>query len=124
MHEYGLAQDVAEWLKAQLEQAGARRIIAVDIELGGLSHASVEHLAFWIRETLGEGPGKDATVRVLRAYPSLSCLDCRRGFSRSPPEDEEWDAYFLLTSCPHCGSTRVQLQGDTGCVIRHLELER
>jgi hydrogenase nickel insertion protein HypA len=124
MHEYGLAQDIAERLKAEAEQAGARRIVAVDIEVGGLSHTSAEHLAFWVQEALKEGPGEGAAVRVLRASPSLFCLDCRRRFSRSSPENEESDTYPLPTLCPRCGSTDVRVEGDTGCVIRHLELER
>ena len=124
MHEYGLALDVAERLKAEAERAGARRIVAVDIEVGGLSHASAEHLSFWVKEALGDGPGRDATVRVLRASPSILCLDCEQRSSTSPPDDEEWDAYSLPSRCPHCGSARVELEGDTACVIRHLELER
>jgi Zn finger protein HypA/HybF involved in hydrogenase expression len=124
MHEYGLAQDVAEQLKTEVERAGARRVTAVDIEVGGLSHASAEHLAFWVGEALREGPGKDARVRVQRASPTLFCRDCRRRSRPSPPEDEEWDAYSLPTLCPHCGSARVTVKGDTGCTIRHLELER
>jgi len=124
MHEYGLAQDIAERLKAEAERAGARRIIAVDIELGGLLHASAERLAFWVKEALREGLGKDATVRVVRASASLFCQDCRRRSSRAPSENEEWDAYSLPARCPHCGSARVRVKGDTGCLIRHLELER
>jgi len=124
MHEYGLAQDVAEQLKVEAQRAGARRIIAVDVEVGGLAHASAEHLAFWIGEALRQGRGADARVRVLRASPSLFCRDCRRRSQLSPPEDEEWDAYSLPARCPHCGSTCVRLDGDTACVIRHLELER
>lgn len=124
MHEYGLAQDVAAQLKAELQRADARRIIAVDIEVGGLSHTSAEHLAFWVEEALRGGQGEDATVRVLRASPSLLCEDCRQCSSPSPPESDEWDAYSLPARCPHCGSARVRLKGDTGCVIRRLELER
>jgi hydrogenase nickel insertion protein HypA len=124
MHEYGLAQDIAERLKAEVEHAGAQRITAVDIEVGGLSHASVEHLAFWVEAALSEGPGKEAEVRILRAAPALSCRDCGRRSEGSRPDDEEWDAYSLPARCPHCGSARVQVEGDTACVIRHLELER
>ena len=124
MHEYGLAQDVAEQVKVEAQRAGARRITAVDIEVGGLSHASVEHLAFWIEDALKEGPGKDAAVRVARAWPSVLCQDCRRRSQLSPLEAEEWGAYSLPWRCPHCGSVGVRLEGDTACVIRHLELER
>ena len=124
MHEYGLAQDVAEWLKAQVEQAGARRIIAVEIEVGGLVHGKADNIAFWVKEALGEELGKDATVRAVRAPASLFCADCRRHSSFEPSEDHEPDAHYLLALCPHCGSARVQVEGDTGCTIRHLELER
>jgi hydrogenase nickel incorporation protein HypA/HybF len=124
VHEFSLAQDVAQRLTAEAERAGARRIVAVDIEVGGLSHASAEHLSFWIKEALEDGPGRDATVRVLRAAPSILCRDCEQRSSAPPPDDEEWDAYSLPARCPQCGSAHVELEGDTACVIRHLELER
>jgi Zn finger protein HypA/HybF involved in hydrogenase expression len=124
MHEYGLAQEIAERLKAEAEQAGARRIIAVDIEVGGLLHGSADNIAFWVKEALGEGLGKDATVRAVRAPASLFCQDCRRRSSFEPSDSHELDVHYLLARCPHCGSARVQVEGDTGCLIRHLELER
>ena len=124
MHELRLAQDIVERLKAEVERAGARRIVATDIEVGGLSHTSTAHLAFWVEEALRKEQGGDVTVRVVRVSPSLTCEDCHQDFHGSLPEEEEWDAYSLLARCPHCGSTRVQLEDDTGCVIRHLELER
>jgi Zn finger protein HypA/HybF involved in hydrogenase expression len=126
MHEYGLAQDVVEQLKSEVERAGARRLVAADIEVGAFSHASAEYLAFWVEEGLrqGQGPGKDAAVRVLRASPSLFCRDCQRCARLSPPEDEGGDACSLPAGCPHCGSSRVMVRGSTGCTIRRLELER
>jgi Zn finger protein HypA/HybF involved in hydrogenase expression len=124
MHEYGLAQEIAKRLKAEAERAGARRIIAVDIEVGGSLHASADNIAFWVKESLGEELGKDATVRAVRAPASLFCPDCKRRSSRVSPDNEEWGAHLLPARCPHCGSSRVRVKGDTGCLIRHLELER
>jgi hydrogenase nickel insertion protein HypA len=123
MHEYSLAQEIAERLKAEAEREGARRIVAVDIEVGGLVHGSADNIAFWVKEALREGLGKDATVRVARAPASLLCADCQRRSSFEPSDDHELDAHYLLARCPHCGSARVQVKGDTGCLIRHLELE-
>jgi len=124
MHEFGLAQDIAKRLNAEAEQAGARRIVAVDIEVGGLVHGSTDNIAFWVKEVLREGLGKDAAVRVVRAPASLFCQDCQRHSSFEPSESHELDAHYLLARCPHCGSARVQVKGDTGCLISHLELER
>jgi len=123
MHEFGLAQEIAERLKAEAEKERARRIIAVDIEVGGLVHGNVDNIAFWVKEALGEELGKDATVRAVRAAASLLCQDCRRRSSFEPSDDHELDAHLLLARCPHCGSAQVQVKGDTGCLIRHLELE-
>jgi Zn finger protein HypA/HybF involved in hydrogenase expression len=124
MHEYGLAQEIAERLKAEAEREGARRIVAVDIEVGSLVHGSADNIAFWVKEALGEELGKEAAVRAVRAAASLFCQDCRRRSSFEPLDDHELDAHYLLARCPHCGSARVQVEGDTGCLIRHLELER
>lgn len=123
MHEYGLALEIAERLKAEAEQAGARRIVAVDIEVGGLVHGSADNIAFWVKEALGEELGRDATVRAARASASLLCQDCRRHSSFEPTDDHERDARYLLARCPHCGSGRVQVKGDSGCLISRLELE-
>jgi hydrogenase nickel incorporation protein HypA/HybF len=124
MHELGLAQEIAKRLKAEAEREGARRIVAVDIEVGGLVHGSVDNIAFWVKESLREGLGKDATVRVVRAAASLSCPDCGRASSHEPPDDHDALAQSLLARCPHCGSARVKVEGDASCLIRHLELER
>jgi Zn finger protein HypA/HybF involved in hydrogenase expression len=123
MHEYGLAQDIVERLKAEMKRADARCIVAADIEVGGLSHTSTDHLAFWVEEVLRQEQGGDVTVRVVRTSPSLTCGDCQQDLRGSLPEEEEWEAYSLPAVCPHCGSTRVQPRGDTGCVIHHVELE-
>jgi len=124
MHEYGLARDIAEKLKAEVERAGARRVIAVDIEVGGLVHGSTDNIAFWVKEALKDGPGKETTVRVVRGSASLLCQACGRCSSQAPPEEHDLEAYRLLARCPHCGSADVRVEGDTGCVIRHVELER
>jgi Zn finger protein HypA/HybF involved in hydrogenase expression len=124
MHEFGLAQDIAKRLKEEAEQAGAQRIVAVDIEIGGLVHGSPDNIAFWVKESLGEDLGKDTAVRVLRAAATVFCQDCRRRSSFEPSDSHELDARYLLARCPRCGSTRVRVKGDATCLIRHLELER
>jgi len=123
MHEYSLAQEIADRLKAEAERAGGRRIVAADIEVGGLVNGSADNIEFWLKEALRDGLGKDAAVRVVRGPASLLCQDCRRRSSLEPSDDHELSARYLLARCPHCGSARVQVEGDTGCLIRHLELE-
>ncbi len=123
MHDFALAQDIAEQVKAEAQRAGARRVLDVEIEVGGLSHCSAERLRFWLSEALKEGTAGDAAVRVVKTSPFVICSDCRRRTRHSPPSDKEWDAYFLPAQCPYCGSPHVRLEGDSGCTIRHLEME-
>ncbi len=123
MHDYGLAQDIAEEVTAEARRAGARRVTAVEIEVGGLSHSSPERLGFWIGEALKDGPSGEVTVRVVKSSPVLRCSACGRRSQQSPPTDREDDGYEPQVQCPCCGSTLVRLEGDSGCVIRRLELE-
>ncbi len=123
MHDYSLAQDIAEEVRAEARRAGARRITAVEIEVGGLSHSSAERLGFWIGEALKDGPSGEVTVSVMKASPVLCCAACGRRSEHSPPPGTEPDAREPPVQCPCCGSPLVRLEGDTGCVIRRLELE-
>jgi Zn finger protein HypA/HybF involved in hydrogenase expression len=124
MHEYHLALEIAKRLKAEAEREGARRIVAVDVEVGGLVHGSIDNIAFWVKESLGEALGKDTIVRAVRAPASMFCTDCQRHSSLEPSEDHEPEARYLLARCPHCGSAQVQVEGDASCLILSLELER
>jgi Zn finger protein HypA/HybF involved in hydrogenase expression len=124
MHEFSLAQEIAKRLKAEAEREGARRIVAVDIEVGGLVHGSPDNIAFWVKESLREGSGQETTVRAVRAAASMSCRDCGRTSSYEPPDEHDPVALSLLARCPHCGSASVEVEGDASCLIRHLELER
>jgi hydrogenase nickel insertion protein HypA len=122
MHEYHLAQEIAERLKAEAEQAGARRIVAAEIEVGALSQVSAEHLAFWIGEALKDVAGNEPNVRVLTASVAFFCRDCRRRVPLQPPKDGESEA--PPASCARCGSTRLRVKADTGCRVQRLELEQ
>ena len=73
MHEFSLAQEIAERLKAEAEREGARRIVAVDIEVGGLVHGSADNIAFWVKEALRGRPGK-GRHRPRREGPRLTVL--------------------------------------------------
>lgn len=124
MHDYALAQDIAEQVRTEARQAGARRITAVEIEVGGLSHSSAERLSFWIGEALKDGPSEEIAVRVDKVLPSLCCCACGQRSQHSPASESEWETSMPPVQCPYCDSTQVQLEGDTSCIIRRVELER
>jgi len=86
-------------------------------------HGNTDNIAFWVKESLGNQMGTDVAVHAVRAQASLVCDDCRRRSSLEPSEDHEPDAHYLLTRCPRCGSAKVQVEGDAGCLIKRLELE-
>lgn len=48
MHEYGLANDLARSVRAEVKRAGGHQIAKVDVEVGGMARLSTEFLSGWL----------------------------------------------------------------------------
>ena len=122
MHEYGLAADIARRVEARARRSGARRLAVLDVEVGALDRLSPDHLAFWLREALGEAVGA-ASISVLRAPLSLTCLRCGHLRTVAPDDDELAALDPAFSRCPACRSFEVEVDGKAGCRIRALQFE-
>lgn len=123
MHEYGLAGEIADGVKAAIARSGAQRVAALDVEIGALVRLDLELLAGWLREALGDAAGADARIRVRKAPLRIVCLRCghRRVVVSDDaalpwPEPEDW-------RCARCRSDEVRVDGHGGCRIGALRLE-
>jgi hydrogenase nickel insertion protein HypA len=123
MHEVTLAREIAEAIIREAENANAKRVLSVELELGDLAFLDPDNIEIWVREALAEGPGKDAVLKISMARSSLTCNAC--GFSGVPDIPEDHDHHLPLPTpyCPRCRSDDVQLDGQTGCILKRIELE-
>lgn len=109
MHEYAVTQSIVNIAVEAAQQAGARRILGIDLVLGELSSIVDDSIQFYFdmlsQGTLAEG----ATLRFRREPTTVTCWDCNHQFSARAP---------LPGACPACAGNRLQVQGG-----REFELE-
>ncbi|MCP5373025.1 MAG: hydrogenase maturation nickel metallochaperone HypA [Hyphomicrobiales bacterium] len=111
MHEMSLIEGVLRILADEARRQNFDRVTKVWLEVGVLSHAEPEALAFCFdaatRGTLAEG----AMLEVIRTAGKAWCARC----SENVPVRNRYDA------CPRCGG--YQLQVVEGDELRVKELE-
>jgi hydrogenase nickel incorporation protein HypA/HybF len=92
MHEYSLAQDMAEVIISAL--GGARRLAAVTVVMGPLSGVSWESLSFCFTEIAStKGLGSPELV-VRKTVAEMRCSQC----------GHVWHSDDFEPGCPACGS--------------------
>ncbi len=103
MHELPFVQSLLEIACRHAEQAGAARVLALDLVIGQMSSIVDDAVQFYwdllSQGTLCEG----AVLRFHRVPAVFRCEACGREYT--------FDGQHL--TCPQCGSSRVHLvQGD------------
>ena len=111
MHEMALAQSMLEIVEQAAREDGARRVAAVRIEIGALSHVEPDALRFCFdvvtRGSLANGARLDVEITPGAAW----CMPC--GMTVPLARVGE--------SCPRCGS--YQLAVSNGDAMRVIEIE-
>ncbi len=122
-HEFTIAREIAEKVTSAAKKAEAKRVVAVELELGDLAFFDTEALEMWLHQELANGPAKDATINIDVVESALTCKDC--GFRGQPRVPPYYDHHLPLppAECPHCGSANVTLDARTDCILKRIELE-
>lgn len=113
MHEMALTEGILTILEDQAKAQNFQRVKTVWLEVGALSHAEPESLAFCfqavMRGTLAEG----ARLEILRPPGQAWCLGC----GQSVIITQRYDP------CPSCGSHQLQVTGGDDLRIKELEVD-
>jgi hydrogenase nickel incorporation protein HypA/HybF len=114
MHELAVTQGILDVAVDAAKQAGADRILAIDLVIGDLSGMVDDSIQFYFdilgRDTLAQG----ATLRFRREPAIATCLDCGDKSEVSPP---------LAVSCPACGSFRLRVTGGREFRVESIEVD-
>lgn len=93
MHEMSLAMNIVDLAVVKAQEAGARKITEISLEVGALSGVMAEALTFCLgaasRQTMAEG----AHFAVATIDGEARCLGCGLDFS----------VEALACPCPRCG---------------------
>lgn len=113
MHELALTENILRTALAHAQQAGARRLLAVNLAVGQLSELTPDSIRFYwefiSQGTLGEG----ATLNFEPLPCQWVCQACDHTF---PPGLD-------APVCPACGSDQVRWQGNEGVRLISLDVE-
>ena len=114
MHELPVTQAILDTALSAAQQAGARRIVAIDLVIGELSGIMDDSVQFYFdilsRDTLAQG----AQLRFQRQPAEVLCQECGHTYNAAPP---------LAPFCPACGSPRMQVSGGRQFFLESIEID-
>lgn len=113
MHELSLAENVVQLAQQAALNEGARRVRAVILEIGQLSHVAPEALEFCFTSVAAGTVVEGSRLEIQLVAGEGRCQDC--GASSAMPEP-----YGL---CPACGSTRLNAVAGTEMRVKAIEIE-
>lgn len=113
MHELGLMTGVVDSVQKAAEEAGATRVLKVNLSVGVMTEAFPEALQFAF-EVLREGTLLDgAELAITMVEPRSRCLECNAEF--------EHDRFHM--TCPECGSAFTELLQGRELAIDSIEVD-
>ncbi len=112
MHELPVTQSILDLTLAHAREAGARRVLAVNLVLGAASHESEDSLRFYWEMLSADTPAQGAPLRVRHAPAELRCLECAAVFSAEAER-----------ACPTCLSPRVVLHSGDDLRVESIDVE-
>lgn len=118
MHEFSTAVNIIETVKRAAQSWGAKRILAISLQIGKLSMLNQDQLLFGIeiaaKGTIAEG----AKIKVDSLPTKISCKKCGE---KSRVKDGTIYEILSSLSCPKCGSRTVDVIQGRECIVKDVK---
>jgi len=95
-----------------MEQAGAARVTAVQLELGASEHFTEEAVRQYFQALTRETPIAGATLTLAWLPATYQCLSCQHRFESAATPG----------ICPLCGDIAMEITHQDACRIRAIEV--
>ena len=117
MHELSIASAVVDSVLEFVAERSIKRVIAIKLAIGELSHVEEEQLRFCYMAITQETPLRDSTLEIAKIPALVRCHHC--DYSGQP---KYWDdalsaAPVPTLQCPNCGGAVEPVEG-TDCAIK------
>ena len=116
MHELGIMTSVLDTVENAAVDAGATRVISINLRIGEMTEAIEDALVFAfeaLRDLPEYGLCKDAQLVIEMVRPKSICLECCTEY--------EHDRFEML--CPICGSFATELIAGRELEIDSMEVD-
>jgi hydrogenase nickel incorporation protein HypA/HybF len=114
VHELTVTQSILEIVLRHSQQAGARRVLAVNLVIGDLTGFIDDSIQFYFdfltRETLAAG----ARLEFERIAPRVRCYACQAEYV--PPNSRLW-------TCPECDALGGEVIAGKEFYVASIEIE-
>lgn len=114
MHELGIMTGVLDAVTTSAREAGAERVLKVNLVVGEMTEAIQDALEFAFEALTEADPFvKDAELSVTMVKPKSRCLECGEEF--------EHDRFHMF--CPKCDSFATELIAGRELQIDSIEVD-
>lgn len=114
MHEMALTNGVLRIIEEQAQARGFTKVRTVFLEIGALSHAEPEAMAFCFAAATKQHPlAAEARLEILRPPGKAWCMDCSKTV----------DIAARFDPCPSCGGHKLQVTHGEDLRVKELEVD-
>jgi hydrogenase nickel incorporation protein HypA/HybF len=114
MHELSVTQSILDIALRHAEQAGAQRILAINLVIGDLTGFVDDSIQFYFdfltKETMVQG----AQLKIDRVQARVRCHEC--GAEYAPPDSRLW-------TCPQCEALGGEIIAGREFSVASIEIE-
>jgi hydrogenase nickel incorporation protein HypA/HybF len=114
MHELPATRGMLDVAVEAAREAGAPRIVAIDVVIGDLSSMVGDSVQFYFDILSADTIAAGARVRMRRAAATASCGSCGAGYDVALP---------LSPACASCGAPELVVSGGREFYIESIEVE-
>ena len=123
MHEFTAAQHILTTACKVAPQHNAKKITEIVIEISKLSHLNKDQLIFCLN-IIAEGTiAQDANIVIKEKDIEIVCRSCNYQGSTKLNSKDTYTILGMIT-CPKCKNRDIQIQGETDCVIQHIQVKQ
>ncbi|WP_455367937.1 hydrogenase maturation nickel metallochaperone HypA [[Eubacterium] cellulosolvens] len=122
MHEFSTAQQLVKAVLDVAQNHKAKKVVQVDVEIGGLTHLSKDQLLFSFSILKKDTLMDRAHIKITYLPVILRCKKC--GFENKVKVDPS-EIYGAIVdfNCSNCGNREAKIDGDTSCIIKAIKVK-
>ena len=114
MHELSVTQSILEIAQRHAEQAGAQRIVAVNLVIGDLTGFVDDSIQFYFDFLTKDTMAENAQLVFERVEARVRCHEC--GSEYAPPDSRLW-------TCPQCDALGGEIIAGKEFSVASIEIE-
>ncbi|HID96381.1 MAG TPA: hydrogenase maturation nickel metallochaperone HypA [Candidatus Latescibacteria bacterium] len=122
MHEFSTAQAIVKSVLERAKERNARRLLEVEVEIGGLTLLNPEQVEFWIKLGLERTIGNNARLAVRTIEPQISCKVCGYEGEIKVEGDLLLHVPFYSLCCPECSSGEIVVKKGRECCVKRIKV--